>query len=74
MDEQRLEASLTGKKGPNKMGSVSDPEVVVSEEKEPGVKESWLWSQSRGKNIQSFLIPLSFAWKGSLPQALGKAT
>ena len=49
------------------LGSVSDPEAVVSEEKEPGVKEFWLWSQSGGKNIQSFLVPLSFAWKGSYP-------
>ena len=43
------------------LGSVSDPKAVVSEEKEPGVKEFWLWSQSGGKNIQSFLVPLSFA-------------
>ena len=49
------------------LGSVSDPKAVVSEEKEPGVKEFWLWSQSGGKNIQSFLVPLSFAWKGSYP-------
>jgi len=56
------EAWSLARRAPTKgLGSVGDPEAVVSEEKEPGVKEFWLWSQSGGKNIQSFLVPLSFA-------------